>query len=1822
MRSEEKLCTFIFNNCSSIVDLGAELKTYQIALSPLNNKFAIATSKHLVITDDRDYSILADSPSPKVDTLLEFSNASGRCTALLWLNNEIICLGFESGEFAVFSSDGKGLVEQRCHTAAVQSLKVSEGLLPGIYGSNAQSSSYAGLLLRSMGAGDPADGPASGTSLWILHENGMVAVVPVDSLLQGDFGELIRFQLLNTATSNDLILLPTPRCNRNPFVTVTEDDVIFGGQSMLVGGLDATLSLYRLGGPQHFEHFGKFAEYVKSRTVGLVSRTLLSFFQTAEPSSGHVDLTKAPIVSATSMLDFADSGRKVLRMSLDPTNCYVAVADSMGRVTLFDVLLSCIVRIWKGVRDARVGWAERCASVPEGSVGTNAQASPLQPMPQMTLAVYAPRLGLLTFYDIPQGRRLRVVPVGLQCHIMTLMLVDEDVSSTERKACCVVLSASERGDGVELSVVSPEGRSEGEEEKEHDESFSVPTSPGMRSSLLPTPPQSPHTSASPLMKRGQFTHDALVVRKAQAPMAHSPDDVSKEETIMRVKRRPSLSITVPAPVAESAAESEPDVQAGASDFDEESAIFTKVCLLLVKLSVSSHDPSPRDALEVRLRDFLATVYSLPLCLRILSMVQDIEMTPVADADLPTGIGNRPLSRAGSLSHAGSFLGLTPSAGSLVRTSSFSSGVTSPAGRLGQAGASTPRMIGQRSGSVIPTKNGAEETPIEQKTFRRLSPRVHDLICKMLEQVVATCERGTAPAAAATLDHMRHEAVVRRRLLSAYHGLQELARSAAPIPSLRDLQENIPSVCRAGGLRGEALSYALRALRNSGVYEAIPDNTGHGSQSHSPPPATATQSSSVKAASIVRHMSELASVRDSLAESPAATASSLPRSFPLLSRSDSFRGDVQALARSQSFISVNSSRASFDVSMADAAALEPAAAASLTNLPFSMFRAFFSCRSSRSTHICLRQEVIKLLCSFSFSVRAEGATVDLLAALQTVDEASTRRFSHSCSTTEINTLLEAETFCAIPAAALSCFLALLANPLLQDASSLPQASCAFILLGQVGPHGLRDLLLLTTLLSSLVPLSSSMTRVLLRSASDSCLQRWLRDSLMSLFEQHSGLGGKVRMTLGASGNASTLTNYGSDEDGDDDESLAEVTRDAIKSPKSSAVDDEELTAVRAFLHEISPPRAPGMDDGQFASLPNFDTLVKAALEPTYEFLRDCAQLEVALALCAAVCETLDAVGVQVEKRSSRRSSLQSTHPHWRKLFRRLRVTVLLQSRSAGRLTVRLLEHGADPTGQPGGVSIYRLLADDTLSFAMKADGALAHEARCLETIQKKIGVSATGSVSGEEGVKPLQAYGATADSRWAELLALVEADDVCVGAAGESSSTKGSLGKREGVVTDAPATRLRRRRPLLLLFPQHISTESLCCHRAVILADRWRRLLSSTHLLLLSPSHIRQLADESRAAVAADILLRVVLPLVGKLLLLEEPDLNSMVRNRSGEEVAVQLVSLLSDSASAGKADEFANGALELLRYTDGPRIGTEWIDNYSRARGRAESALSDVEKEAVGAAWPGEHDAYLEWAVSAHIRGPLNDGGANARACTAVLLMLHMRCTRRLRGVRPSQLFDIATLQGVLQLSSVTCEDQIDVTLVQEQGSPLDGARREFLRQCMDRSKTPSEAEHVYRLGAYWGFNEAIMQCMHFPLLLERGADAEVLEAVKALRADETRPYSSIVEALRKRVGSALARIDGLPAYGALLASVDQDFIQWALSVAEPVEPAVQHAVQKKLAPAVEINVASTMQLVKTLATVMLKHESDMEIERFGTLAKRCEVLRILLGKILKSAAL
>lgn len=80
--------------------------------------------------------------------------------------------------------------------------------------------------------------------------------------------------------------------------------------------------------------------------------------------------------------------------------------------------------------------------------------------------------------------------------------------------------------------------------------------------------------------------------------------------------------------------------------------------------------------------------------------------------------------------------------------------------------------------------------------------------------------------------------------------------------------------------------------------------------------------------------------------------------------------------------------------------------------------------------------------------------------------------------------------------------------------------------------------------------------------------------------------------------------------------------------------------------------------------------------------------------AQIIEVLESVSEQFERRSLGEISLKMTVLAWMALIRQLRVTLLLSSRADGMLSINRLAQGD--------VSVYSLLAEDTLCFALQAE----------------------------------------------------------------------------------------------------------------------------------------------------------------------------------------------------------------------------------------------------------------------------------------------------------------------------------------------------------------------------------------------------------------------------------------------------------------------------------------------------------------------------------------
>ncbi|XP_036057773.1 rab3 GTPase-activating protein non-catalytic subunit isoform X1 [Onychomys torridus] len=117
-----------------------------------------------------------------------------------------------------------------------------------------------------------------------------------------------------------------------------------------------------------------------------------------------------------------DSRRHGESICLSPCNTLAAVTDDFGRVILLDVARGIAIRMWKGYRDAQIGWIQIVEDlherVPEkgdfSPFGNNQGPSRVAQF----LVIYAPRRGILEVWNTQQGPRVGAFNVGKHCRLL------------------------------------------------------------------------------------------------------------------------------------------------------------------------------------------------------------------------------------------------------------------------------------------------------------------------------------------------------------------------------------------------------------------------------------------------------------------------------------------------------------------------------------------------------------------------------------------------------------------------------------------------------------------------------------------------------------------------------------------------------------------------------------------------------------------------------------------------------------------------------------------------------------------------------------------------------------------------------------------------------------------------------------------------------------------------------------------------------------------------------------------------------------------------------------------------------------------------------------------------------------------------------------------------------------------------------------------------------------------------------------------------------------------------------------------------------------
>lgn len=317
-----------------------------------------------------------------------------------------------------------------------------------------------------------------------------------------------------------------------------------------------------------------------------------------------------------------------------------------------------------------------------------------------------------------------------------------------------------------------------------------------------------------------------------------------------------------------------------------------------------------------------------------------------------------------------------------------------------------------------------------------------------------------------------------------------------------------------------------------------------------------------------------------------------------------------------------------------------------------------------------------------------------------------------------------------------------------------------------------------------------------------LYRWIRDHLLTFQDMVSSYNTHLRKqfsSLESANHEPSATQIVVD---DDEEELDE---EELHMRKVMADMRQEVIAQRkqniALLHAAS-----STSSSSHQEIPSFDEYVRYVsllhliffpftlpyylmcdrylLLPVWLECRRCTQLEYVLSFASIIVETLSNVHEQIERRTYGADHLKKTIQSWEILIKQIRVVLFLKSRmyrdnianasadqaqynntSIASLSISLytVENMSE-----GKLSLGRILAMDTLEFALRADQAIEHEERCREVYHKRKAsllsapggnaAAAEGDSNNASKSEVLLAWGPVADRRWRDILSVAVMED--------------------------------------------------------------------------------------------------------------------------------------------------------------------------------------------------------------------------------------------------------------------------------------------------------------------------------------------------------------------------------------------------------------------------------------------------------------------------------
>ncbi|XP_043917591.1 rab3 GTPase-activating protein non-catalytic subunit [Protopterus annectens] len=213
---------------------------------------------------------------------------------------------------------------------------------------------------------------------------------------------------------------------------------VLGGFNTTIKSTPPAMSQYITVGTNPFTGFffaleGSSQPLLSHVALAVASKLTTAFFNAASGWLGwkhkHEEETlqkqKPKVEPATPLavrFGLPDSRRHGENICLSPCNTLAAVTDDFGRVLLLDVCRGVTIRMWKGYRDAQVGWIQMVEDLHdrETEKGNSSPFSNTTCPSRVAqfLVIYAPRRGILEVWSTQQGPRVGAFNVGKHCRLL------------------------------------------------------------------------------------------------------------------------------------------------------------------------------------------------------------------------------------------------------------------------------------------------------------------------------------------------------------------------------------------------------------------------------------------------------------------------------------------------------------------------------------------------------------------------------------------------------------------------------------------------------------------------------------------------------------------------------------------------------------------------------------------------------------------------------------------------------------------------------------------------------------------------------------------------------------------------------------------------------------------------------------------------------------------------------------------------------------------------------------------------------------------------------------------------------------------------------------------------------------------------------------------------------------------------------------------------------------------------------------------------------------------------------------------------------------